>query len=156
MKSYEGSATILGIIEGVAWLALAAGVIMGFMAFGDRNPMIGVTFYLTLAFSALAMVALCRVGQAILDIASNTGKVAFQGLPVTGAAPRASNPQGASHPDAPLTEPATTGGWPLGQIEVYRGHVITGLENRVFTNDRYFDSVDQAKIHLNSVPAKRS
>ncbi len=155
MKSYEGSSAILGIIEGVAWLSLAIGLIMTVMALGDRNPLIGITFYLTLAFSSLAMIAFCRVGQAILDIAANTGKTAGQ-LPVaSGADARHAIARDAVHPDAPRSEPTTTGGWPMGQIEIYRGHVITGLQNRVFANDRYFDSVDAAKIHLNSVPSKK-
>ncbi len=155
MKSYEGSHILLGGIEMVAWLSVVSGLIMGAVSVGDPRALLPSSVWFAFGFSAIGLAALCRVGRAILDIAENTGKAANQLSAAASASARQHSASQPSHPDAPRSEPPTTGGWPMGQIEIYRGHVITGLQNRVFANDRYFDSVDAARIHLNSVPAKQ-
>lgn len=155
-KSYDGSHILLGGIELVAWLCAAAGLIMGMFSIGDPRATLPSSIWFGFGFSAIGLAAMCRVGRAIVDIAENTGRTAL----LLAAPPERQTTDARSdakpHPDAPRSEPRTTGGWPLGQIETYRGHVITGLQNRVFTNDRYFDSVEEARMHLNSMPAKQS
>jgi hypothetical protein len=149
-KSYDGSHTILGIIEFLAWASVIIGSVLALLSIGNSRAPFGVFIWAGLAFASIGLAALCRVGKAILDIAENTGRSSRAAQ--SGGANH--TPAGPKHPDAPLQEEVSQRGWPLGQIEIYRGHIITGLADRVFSNDRYFDSVEEAKIHLNSVPAK--
>lgn len=150
-KRYDGSHIILGIIEFVAWASVIIGATMALLSIGNARAPFGVFVWAGLAFSSVGLAALCRVGRAILDIAENTGRTAT--LAQNNPTARTTVPA-QRHPDAPLTDEVSKRGWPLGQIEVYRGHIITGLADRVFSNDRYFDSVEEAKLHLNSVPSK--
>lgn len=150
-KSYDGSHIILGVIEFVAWASFIIGAIMALLSIGNASAPLGFFVWTGLAFSSIGLAALCRVGRAVLDIAENTGMAAT--LAQTNPTARTTLPT-QRHPDAPLNAEVSERGWPIGQIEVYRGYIITGLPNRVFSNDRYFDSVEEAKLHLNSVPAK--
>lgn len=154
MKNYDGSHILLGGIEMVAWLSVVSGIVMGAVSIGDSRAILPSSVWFAFGFSAVGLAALCRVGRAILDIAENTGRAANQLSAAASLSARQHTTNQTPHPDAPRSEPPTTGGWPRGQIEIYRGHVITGLQNRVFADDRYFDSVDAARIHLNSVPVK--
>jgi hypothetical protein len=155
-KSYDGSHILLAGIELVAWLCVVSGAIMGFVSIDNPKAILPSSIWFAFGFSAVGLAAMARVGRAIVDIAENTGRTAqlLAVQPDRGKTPTQNDV--APHPDAPRSEPQTTGGWPLGQVEIYRGHVITGLQNRVFANDRYFDSVDAARRHLNSVPAKQA
>lgn len=154
-KTYEGSHVLLGGIELVAWLCVVSGLVMSAVSVGDDGALLPASAWFGFGFSAIGLAALCRVGRAIIDIAENTGRAAQILASKQDRGGEQALRRTEAHPDAPLSEPATTGGWPLGQIEIYRGHVITGLQSRVFANDRYFDSVDAARRHLNSVPAKQ-
>ncbi len=150
-KSYESTHLILGAIELFAWLAVVSCVILGFLSIGNEDAYVGAVPLFSMAASSLGLAAICRVGRAILDIADNTGRSAALLHDRTNTKSFSAEPR---HPDAPLRDEVSERGWPIGQVEIYRGHVITGLPNRVFTNDQYFDSLEQARTHLDSVPAK--
>ncbi len=149
-KSYEGSHALLAGIEIIAWLAASGGAVMAALAIGDPGAVVPLSFWIGASLASIGLAALCRVGRAILDVAENSGRTAAA---LERAGGRPAGPA-TIHPDAPAVEPKSKRGWPIGQIEIYRGHVITGLQDRVFSDNRYFDSVEEAKQHLNSVPYK--
>lgn len=153
-KSYEGSHVLLSGIEIVAWLSSVSAIVMAVLSVGNPQAALSPVGWLALSFGSLGLAAVSRVGRAILNIAENTATSAqlISGFVETQAS-------GGSREKimggAAATELApAVAKWPMGQIEVYRGYVITGMPNRVFANDRLFDSVEEARIHLNSVPAK--
>lgn len=146
---YEGSHSILAVIEFLGWASSILAACAAIYASIQGEGITAAAFWMAVVVAGVGLAAVARVGRAILDIASNTAKTA-QALQGQTHAP-ATTPR---HPDAPVRDELSKRGWPLGQIEIYRGHVITGLDTQVFTNNRYFDSVDEAKIHLNSIPAK--
>jgi len=153
-RTYPGARLLVGVVEFVAWMAILGSAVMGFVSIGDRQAIAPPSFWFTLVLSGLALAAMCRVGIAILDIAQNSWRTVqlLERTPESAAWQRAQAER--EHPDAPATAERSRGGWPIGQIEIYRGHVVTGLVNRVFANDRYFDSVEEARAHLDSVPPK--
>ena len=153
-KTYPGARLLVGVVEFAAWVSILGSTVMGFVSIGDRQAIAPSSFWFTLALAGLGLAAVCRVGIAVLDIAQNSWRTVqlLQRSPESAARQRAKVER--EHPDAPAIEERSSGGWPIGQIEIYRGHVVSGLVNRVFANDRYFDSVEEARAHLDTVPPK--
>lgn len=155
-KSYEVSHAILGLIEVIAWLSVVSGVIIGLAEIGNPKAMLPSTVWFGLVFSSVGMVALCRVGKAILDIAENTARSSqLLSQAVENQAARVEPSAAATIGETSKPTPDQRD-WSIGPIEVYRGHTITGLQTKVFASDRHFDSVDEARRYLNSIPVKQT
>jgi len=146
---YESSHNILAVIEFLGWASAFLTSCITIYAAVQGDGVGGFAFWLTAVFSGIALAALARVGRAILDIAENTSQMA-----TAAQIPPHATVATKDHAAFPPRDEASQRSWPLGPIDVYRGHAIIGLPKRVFTNDQYFDSVDEAKAHLNLVPAK--
>lgn len=141
-SSYSTTRFILAFAEAITWIGAVIFLVQAITAMSSRYDDAFAAPLFGMVFASIVSACVLRIGRAILDIADCQRTIVAQTVPRDAIPASLMQTTSAALPDGRIRD------WTPGETISYGEHTITGHTTHVEVEGRKFDSMRQARDHL--------